>query len=225
MKRGRAVSEIGSVNDPDAGSTGPGYHSVRLQTERGIIECRYYEARGAHRGAVWVGGVGGGWDSPAQDLYPRLAEELVSYGIASLRVRYRQPSELSEAVYDVLAGSQFLASQGIDQLSLTGHSFGGAAAIQAAATTHAVRTVISIATQSFGAAAVASLAPRCSILLIHGTEDPVLPPACSIVLHRMAGKPRRLLLYPGAAHNLDEVASEVHQAVKEWILQSLPATT
>jgi hypothetical protein len=85
-----------------------GYHPVKLTTSREDIYCRYYPVTGAKHAAIWVGGVGGDWDTPAKGLYPRLCEELTSEGIASLRVRYRYPTDLVEAVLDVLAGITFL---------------------------------------------------------------------------------------------------------------------
>lgn len=197
------------------------YQPVRLVTDRGDVACRFYEALGARRGAVWVGGAGGGWDTPARDLYPRLCQELLSEGIASLRVRFRNPRVLDEAVHDVQAGLAFLRGKGADTLALVGHSFGGAVVIQAAEADVAVRTVVALATQSYGAEPAARLGPRCSVLLIHGTADEVLSAGCSRHVYHIAQDPRRLILYPGAGHVLDEAADEVHQVVRDWILSAL----
>jgi thioesterase domain-containing protein len=100
------------------------------------------QVTGAKQAAIWVGGVGGDWDTPAQGLYPRLCQELTSEGIASLRVHYRYPTELVEAVLDVLAGITFLQDEGIESIALIGHSFGGAVVIQAAAQAEDVHTVV-----------------------------------------------------------------------------------
>lgn len=198
-----------------------GYQPIRLETNRRNIDFRYYPVAGTQCGAIWVGGVGGGWDTPAHGLYPRLCQELMGEAIASLRIRYRYPTILEEAVLDVFAGISYLESEGIKTIALTGHSFGGAVVIQAAATAQAVRTVVTLATQSYGAMPVSQLSPECSILLLHGTVDQVLIPACSKYVYQIAHEPKRLILYEGAAHSLDEVAEEVYQVVRDWIVEQL----
>jgi hypothetical protein len=198
-----------------------GYQPIRVETNRRNIDFRYYPVSGTQCGAIWVGGVGGGWDTPAAGLYPRLCQELMGEAIASLRIRYRYPTILEEAVLDVFAGISYLESEGIKTIALTGHSFGGAVVIQAAATAQAVRTVVTLATQSYGAMPVSRLSPECGILLLHGTADQVLIPACSEYVYQIAHEPKRLSLYEGAAHNLDEVAEEVYQAVRNWIVEQL----
>lgn len=198
-----------------------GYHPVKLTTSREDIYCRYYPVTGAKHAAIWVGGVGGDWDTPAQGLYPTLCEELTSEAIASLRVRYRYPTDLVEAVLDVLAGITFLHDEGIESIALIGHSFGGAVVIQAASQSEDVRTVVTLATQSYGANPVPELATRCSILLLHGTADPILTPLCSQHVYQLALEPKHLILYPGATHGLDEVADEVHSCVRNWVIEQL----
>jgi hypothetical protein len=84
-----------------------------------------------------------------------------------------------------------------------------------------VRTVVTLATQSYGADATPELATRCSLLLLHGTADPVLPPVCSQHVYELAFEPKRLILYPDAAHGLDEVAGEVYQVVRDWVIEQL----
>lgn len=198
-----------------------GYLPVTLVTGRGEVACRYYPVEGTHLGAVWVGGVGGDWDSPARELYPRLSEELKGNNVASLRVRYRYPTILEEAVHDVRAGIGFLESQGISRIALTGHSLGGAVVIQAAVAANSVKTVVTLATQSYGADAVADLCPDCSILLIHGTEDRVLSSFSTRHVYDMAHEPKRSVILPGNGHGLNESSDEVEQMVREWIVSEL----
>jgi alpha/beta superfamily hydrolase len=197
------------------------YLPVQIRTSRGTVACRYYPVPGATHGAVWVGGVGGGFDSPAQDLYPRLCRELTAEGIASLRVRFRHPTILAEAVLDVLAGLAFLRGQGVSQAALVGHSFGGAVVIRAAAAGAVVRAVVTLATQSYGTEAAGDLAPRCSLLLLHGRADRVLPFLCSQDVSGRAGEPKRLVLYDGADHGLDEVAGQVRDETRAWVVERL----
>lgn len=225
MEHGEGEALEMVIHDIAIRSTEEGYQSVRLETSRGTVACRYYQVPDVRCAVIWVGGVGGDWDTPAQGLYPRLCQELMAEGIASLRVRYRYPTELEEAILDVLAGIAYLQRDGIDAVALVGHSFGGAVVIQAAAASDVVCSIVTLATQSYGAAPVANLAPRCSILAIHGAEDQVLPPSCSVYVHRLADEPKRLVIYEGAGHGLDEVAAEVHQTVHDWIVERLSEVT
>lgn len=197
------------------------FQAIRLATDRGDVQVRWYPAEDTQGGAIFVGGVGGGWDTPAQDMYPKLCEELSTRRIVCLRVRFRNATELNEATYDALAGVNFLAEEGVRDVALVGHSFGGAVVVRAAVAAENVKTVVTLATQSFGAEDVARLSPRCSILLLHGREDRVLPPEASVHLHAMAQEPKRLILYDKAGHRLDEVADEVRQEVGAWISAAL----
>src|SRR4051794_21904500 len=109
----RIPLESGAVPEPKSGhvedlGVEQGYRRLLLKTERGPVELRFYESEGARSAVLFVGGVGGGFDSPASGLYPRLAEELAGQGVSALRVRFRQPVELAEAAHDVLAGLALL---------------------------------------------------------------------------------------------------------------------
>lgn len=207
----RAVEEIGTTSD---------YRDLRLHTQPGPVVIRYYESQAANCAVIMVGGVGGDFDTPAHELYLRLARQLKEEGIASLRVQFRDPIDLDDSTYDVLAGIEFLRTRGIDRVALVGHSFGGAVVIQASLRSQAVATVVTLATQGFGTDGVEDIAPR-SILLIHGYNDEVLPPSCSIDAHSRAAEPKQLKLISGARHMLDEAADEVYAAVHDWIIGEL----
>ncbi len=197
------------------------YDEVFLKRAGGDVHCRLYDAADATAGVILVGGVGGGFDTPARELYPRLCEDLSTEGVSALRVRFRHSTSLEESVRDVMAGVGFLAERGVHRLGLVGHSFGGAVVIRAADGLESARAVIALATQSHGAEGAASLGPRCALLLVHGLEDEVLPPRCSTHVHERANEPKRLLLFPGAGHDLDEVHEQVYDAAYEWLMGSL----
>jgi pimeloyl-ACP methyl ester carboxylesterase len=127
---------------------------------------------------------------------------------------------LRESALDVLAGITFLEDEGVDAVGLVGHSFGGAVVIQAAANHARVRTIVTLGTQSHGTEPVADLGPRCSLLLVHGTLDRVLPASCSRDVYALAREPRQLRLLP-AGHALDEVADDVFELVRDWLLLKL----
>lgn len=132
-------------------------------------------------------------------------------------MRYRYSTELETSVQDILASISYLQDEGIEAVALIGHSFGGAAVIRTAALSAVVRTIVTLATQAYGTEVVPQLATQCSLLLLHGTADPVLPPSCSQWVYQLALEPKRLILYPEATHGLDEVAVDVHQVVHEWV--------
>lgn len=220
MSRRNAPSENPLLEAVHEGSSKQGFDAVRLETKRGPIECRLYPVP-SPRAAVFVGGIGGNWDTPASGLYPRLCADLPPEGTCCLRVRYRDPSDLNEAEFDLIAAVEYLQRRHVTAVALVGHSLGGAAAIRAAACCSAVRTVVTLSTQSYGAEPIETLGPDCSVLLIHGLEDRTLSPTCSSQLHAKAKEPKRLLLLPKTGHTLDEAAQTVLREVRTWIAAEL----
>lgn len=210
------------VFETDVGPPDAGWHPILMRTDRGDLELRHHPAPGARTAAVLVGGVGGGWDSPARGLYERLGADLGAAGVCALRVRYRVPAVFDECVLDLRAGCQYLLELGMDGLGLVGHSFGGAVVIRVAEDLPArARTVVTLATQSWGTDRVAHLPDGCSLLCVHGIKDDVLPPACSEQVYERAHDPRRLVLLSRAGHVLDEAADEVRDLVRDWLVKAL----
>ena len=216
--------EIRSMNARKVPQAGEAYDTVEIETDRGTTTCRYYEAEGARNGVVMVGGTGGGFDTPARELYSQLAQGLRNDRISALRVRYRHPADLLESTVDTILGMRYLESQGVRALGLVGHSLGGAVVIQAAASDPAVRAVVAIATQTAGTEPVAGLAGRAALLLLHGDADMVVSFHSSEEVYRRAHEPKRLVIYEGAGHNLDEAAESLAVEVKAWLLKHLPGT-
>ena len=107
------------INDISIGTiTNEGYKTVKLtlsQTGNNIVECRYYKAGftdSSKAAVIYVGGIGGGWDSPSKELYPRLSQKLAKEnGINSLRIQFRFSTDLEESIVDVLAGLNFLPNK------------------------------------------------------------------------------------------------------------------
>lgn len=220
MSRRNAPSENPLLQAIHEGSSKQGFEAVRLETRRGPVECRLY-AVPSPRAAIFVGGIGGNWDTPASGLYPRLCAELPPEGTCCLRVRYRDPSDLNEAEFDLIAAVEYLERRHVTAVALVGHSLGAAAAVRAAARCSAVRTVVTLAAQSYGADGIETLGPDCSVLLVHGLDDRTLSPTCSSQLHAKARDPKRLLLLPKTGHNLDEAAQTVLREVRGWVVAEL----
>jgi alpha-beta hydrolase superfamily lysophospholipase len=65
--------------------------------------------------------------------------------------------------------------------------------------------------------AAASLAPRTALLLLHAEGDEQVPYTVSQELHRVAGRPKRLLLLPGGHHRSIQHDSELQAETLRWI--------
>jgi alpha-beta hydrolase superfamily lysophospholipase len=198
-----------------------GVEELTLNTNGGEITARLHPAPEGSPAVVWVGGSGGGLDGPAWGMYPRLAGQLASQGIASLRLHYRWPNQLEECVLDTMLGVQYLVQQrGYSAVALVGHSFGGAVVISAGALSEAVTAVVAMSSQTYGTDLAPDISPR-PLLLVHGTADEVLSDACSQDIYARAQEPKELRLYRGCRHGLDECRDEVDADVVKWLVQQL----
>ncbi|MPZ97878.1 MAG: alpha/beta hydrolase [Dehalococcoidia bacterium] len=200
---------------------------VTIESSRGPIAGLYDPPADGTRGAVlMVGGADGGFEGPAEGLYPTLAQDLAGAGIGALRLDFRLhvfPNDVAEGTFDAIGGLRYLAGQGVERVGLVGHSFGGAVVIEAgwqAGSAVQVACVATLATQTAGAQLVANLAPV-PLLLVHGLEDARLSPECSRLLHQMAGEPKRLRLLEGATHSLRQRREEVRQLLLDWLREHL----
>jgi alpha/beta superfamily hydrolase len=207
-----------TINGYDVGTvSSEGYYPITLKTSRGIVECRYYAASSRDKAVVFAGGQEGGWDTPVRNmLYPALSHNLSRNGINCLRIKYRFPMHLAECILDTLAGITFLNQDGIHNVGLVGYGTGGPVVIQAAASSPQVSTVVSIGTNVFGSDA-SGFRSNQSLLFLHGTKDEVVPVGSLGLTFRNAHDPKKVILYSGARHKLDEVAPEVFATVKEWL--------
>ena len=221
LKRGNIMDIKIDIKEIIGENAKNGYIPVELITDRGEVSCRFYKVDSNNLSVIWVGGVGGGWDTPAEELYPDLSEKLKKNNISSLRIRYRYPHDIEESVYDVLAGIKFLENVGASKIALVGHSLGGAVVIQAAASSSSVKTVVALSTQSHGTNSVSNFSQGTSILIIHGSDDPVLPINCSKQVYNKAHDPKEIVILTGNAHCLDESSEKVHQIVYDWIVSEL----
>lgn len=192
---------------------------LEIKNRDGFVHCEFFQAD-TDKAVVYMHGVGGGTQGPSLIYHP-LAEELQRSGIASLLIECRHTIDLAECVSDVLACIDYLdKNYGMDKIGLIGWSFGGAVVISAAAADPRVRTVITVASQSFGTKGVARIAPR-PILLIHGTGDHTLKYEGSVDIANRAGEQKKLVLFPGADHNISQNKKEMYELVRNWFLKNL----
>jgi dienelactone hydrolase len=190
-----------------------------IKNRDGYIGCELYRGD-SDKGVVYMHGVGGGTHGPS-NIYQRLAEDLQKAGISGLLIDCRYSSDLDQCVSDVLACIDYLdKSFGTRLVGLIGWSFGGAVVISAAVGDQRVRTVVTVASQSYGTSEVGLIAPR-PILLIHGTGDKTLKYECSVDIAKQAGEPKKLVLFPGADHGISQDKNEMYELVRDWFLKYL----
>jgi len=192
---------------------------VILTTSDGEIECVFRPAEGAG-GVIWVCGALGGFDGPSFGIFATLSQTLQSQGISSLRLNYRFPGDFDQCVLDVLVGVRFLQQKGVDNVALAGHSFGGAVVIMAGTMSPQVKAVVGLSSQTLGAQRVNELSPR-PLLLIHGERDRNLSVRCSENIYEWANEPKELVIYKGCGHFLRECHQELHDLLKDWLVDKL----
>jgi len=194
---------------------------VRFQIKNrdGYVKCEFYNG-GSYKGIIYMHGVGGGTHGPG-NIYHPLAEKLLKFEISSLLIDCRYDSDLDECISDVLACIDYLGKHyKIDTIGLTGWSFGGAVVISAAAWDRRVKTVITVASQSYGTGDVDRISPR-PILLIHGTADRTLSFECSVDIAKRAREPKKVVLFEDADHGISQDRDELFRLVREWFLKYL----
>lgn len=211
------ILELRSI---EQGKVIDGVEELLLQTDAGAIIARYHEAATGDAAVLWVGGAGGGLDGPAGGIYSRLAAGLVNHGAASLRLHYRRPNDLISCIFDTLLGLEYLKMRNRTRMALVGHSFGGAVVISAGAISQDVVAVAALSSQTYGTNHVEEVSPR-PLLLMHGTDDEVLPDTCSRDLYQRGAEPKEIILYPGCSHGLDECREKVDRDLMEWFQRVL----
>lgn len=218
-----ALALLGVERRPEP-EAGEGVERLRLRTAEGDIEGRLHApppgAAPSDAAILWVFGSGGGLGGPAGGVYTRLGRRFAARGVASLELAYRRPGRLRDCARDALLGLAWLAGEGRGRVALVGHSFGGAVVVTVGAASPGVVAVAPLSGQSAGTEAVADLAPR-PLLVVHGTADEVLPDLCSRDLHARAREPKRLVLYRGCRHGLDECRDALDRDLSAWLAESL----
>ncbi len=197
-----------------------GLEHHEMYTMGGLLSLIMHPADGHEPAVVMCGGAMGGLLGGG-GLYHELGNRLSAINIAAARVSYREPNNLGRCTHDVLATMQLLARRGARRFVVIGHSFGGAVAIQAAASMNAdlVPGVVTLATQSAGCEPAETLHDR-TLLFFHGTNDQILPHASSEMVRMLAGH-GELVLLPGEDHLLKAAMPEIAERLLTWIPEVL----
>ena len=209
-----------STGPPPQGDVGEG---LRFTTSRGELNAILHRAPDATQGVVWVCGARGGFGGPGPGIYEHMAEEFLSRNITSLRLDYREPNSMEECVLDLLAGIAFMKELGHKPVVLVGHSFGGAVVIATGVAASHVKGVVALSPQTYGANMAGMLSPI-PLLVAHGKADTRLPPRCAEQIYEWAQEPKKLVLFEGAEHRLEECKDELEALLSEWIPETLAAS-
>ena len=205
----------------EGGEPDPAKLELRLGTTRGQIRALLDVCEGGATAVITCSGAMGGDHEvlgPADKVYERLAAALPAQGVSVMRIHYRIAGELGDCVLDVLGAASFLAGVGAEKVILIGHSFGGAVVIKAAEISPAITAVASLSPQLFGARNVDRLGEQGKpILLIHGTNDAILPHQASEIIYEKAKEPKRMVLMENGGHGLQEDPALVFTELSGYI--------
>ncbi|EON65133.1 hypothetical protein W97_04370 [Coniosporium apollinis CBS 100218] len=171
--------------------------------------------------AILLSGAGGGVVGPSS-MYLSIADKLASLsnGIPVLRLDFRYPARNKYCVRDTLAAMDWLESEhDASRFVLVGWSFGGAPVFTVGGSDQRVVGCATVASQTAETEGIRSLAPR-PVLLLHGTGDSTLSPACSERLYAMYGSKgdRKLKLFDGDNHALSRNALRAEEMLCEFIM-------
>ena len=191
-------------------------HHLEVYTMKGLLTLLWHGPRDAVNLVLTCGGGMGSLLGPADGIYHDLGSFFAEHGIGTVRVGYRKPNDLSRCVHDLAAAADLASRSGARRFVTVGHSFGGAVALQAGVILgEHCRGVVTLATQSAGCEHADQLGAT-PLLLLHGTDDEILPPETSSVVQMLAGHGEVVLL-PGAGHLLTQAAVELRERLSEWI--------
>ena len=210
------IEDVTGIDLPD-GDVGEG---LRFRTSRGSFNAILHRAPDTDRAVIWVCGASGGFGGPGPGTYARMSEKFVGEGITSLRLDYRQPNDVFECAMDLLAGVAYLKSADHKPVVVVGHSFGGAVVIAAGANSAHIKGVVALSPQTYGAGMAGQVAPR-RLLVVHGKADTRLAFSCGQQIYDMAREPKKLVLYEGAEHRLEECRDDLEELLGKWIPETL----
>ncbi|MCH7789905.1 MAG: alpha/beta hydrolase [Acidobacteria bacterium] len=172
-------------------------------TMQGLLSVLWFGAQDARDVVICCSGAMGGLIGPARGVWHDLGVTGQQLGRGLAIVDYRQPEDDNLCLIDALATADRALRQGAERLLFVGHSFGGAVAVQCGiATADACVGVLGLATQSAGCENAMALAPT-PLLLLHGSNDQILPSVSSLAVRDLAGY-GDVEIIEGASHGLSE---------------------
>lgn len=176
--------------------------SVSLPTEKGMVHARHYVVVECRYAVVLVGDGNATFESPADNLYGRLAESLKQDGITALQVALCRPEDEPLSSHDVRTGIHYLCSLGSKTVILVGFGRGATAVLGAVSHESCVSGVALLSAP--GDAEIGDLSP-CSLLIIR-TQPGAPAEGTAGTEHIFKGD-----------HSLAGHADEVYELISAWI--------
>jgi len=191
--------------------------------------------------AILLSGAGGGVVGPSS-IYLSIADKLASLppssassaqtAMLALRLDYRYPARTKYCLADVRAAADHLEREhGVRRFVLVGWSFGGAPVFTFGGMDARCVGAATVASQTAETEGIRRMPPR-PVLLLHGTADRTLSPACSARLKGIyegaAGKKGgdvRLRLFEGDDHALTKSSAEAESLLCEFVLRCADVRT
>ena len=195
----------------------PDLEHLELYTMGGLLTILWHGDPESERVVVMGGGAMGGLLGPADGLYHDLGTALVEHGIATMRLSYRVPNDISGCTLDMAAVADLASRRGGKRFIFMGHSFGGAIALRTALMINRYCAgVVTFATQSAGCEQVDRLDPDVPLLLFHGDHDELLPYAVSEMVLMLVGH-GELVRLEGNGHLLSEAGDAMRERLLTWV--------
>jgi dienelactone hydrolase len=171
---------------------------------------------------VFVSGVNGGFQEPADLIYDRFALELSHQGVPSIFVSYRYAGDIGPSVEDALAAASYLRDRGVKKMAVVGWSFGAAVAISSAVKIPETVTVTTFSGQSRDTEPVADFTKQ-SLLVVHSKQDENVPffAAQEILDAVPPGVHTQFFPLEEGDHLLDGMSALVDPVFRTWLRQEL----
>ena len=202
-------------------SAGPGLRNVTFRTTRGDFNALARLRGGIQSGVIVLGDPEIGADGPCS-IFSELADELIEQGIGTLHLNYRSPGNYVQCTIDALLALQYLDDEGVNDVVLVGWSFGASVALAAGSLGRTVKGIAAISPRNVFDTFLRWLRSR-PLLILHGDADRVSPVEVSRDVYFKTREPRKLIIYPGAGHNCEEVRDQLRKDLSSWIMTVLHA--
>lgn len=187
---------------------------ITFLTTRGELRARARIRKGMKQAVILFGG--SLQETGCEPIYEALDRDLATRDIGAVLLECRCPGDCAQCAIDALLVCQYLDDEGVRDIALVGWSFGASVAAAAGSVARNVRAVAAISAREATESCCRRLRSK-PLLLLHGEKDRITPVD---QIKRMVSKcdgPRRLIVYPGASHDLHEARNRVIQDLIDWL--------
>lgn len=191
---------------------------ITFLTTRGELRARVRLHKGMKRSVILLGGCRG--ETGFESAFDLLEESLGVLDVGVVRLDHRTPGDCAQCSIDTLLACQYLDDEGIRDVVLVGWSFGASVAAAAGSVARNVRGIAAISAREATETCTRRLRSK-PLLLLHGENDRITPVAhLNRICSRLSAQ-SRLIVYPGAGHDLVEVRQKLNEDLVDWILRTL----